>query len=118
MFSDPQVVTVNAVAKSMPRTESNGLQSIYRLADETFKLTISHQKPKGRVRSMARIDQKAIVTDPLSSTSDSNYETLSIYLVVDRPDYGFTSTQVDQLRAGLSAWLDSTATGKLYGLES
>lgn len=116
MFSDPQQVTINAVAQSMPRVESNGKVSIYSKADETFKLTISHQKPKGRIRSMARLDQRAIVADPLTSAND--YETCSLYVVLDRPEVGFTVAQVEFLRAGFFAWLDGTAMAKVFGQES
>jgi hypothetical protein len=116
MFADPQTVTVNAVAKVMPRIKTDGLSSVYSLGDETFKLTVSHQKSNLRIRSMVRIDQRAIVADPLTSVND--YETLSFYCVIDRPEVGFSSTQTDQLIAGLKTWLDTTATGKLYGQES
>lgn len=117
MFSDPQSVTVNAVAKSMPKVESSGKKTVYRKADGTFQLTISHQVVAGgRIRSMARIDQQAVVPDPLTSVND--YETLSFYFVVDRPEVGFSSTEVDYLVTGLKSWLDSTAIGKLFGLES
>lgn len=116
MFSDPQTVTVNAVAKVMPRIKIDGLSAVYSLSDETFKLTLSHQKSNKRIRSMARIDQRAIVPDPLTSVND--YETLSFYVVVDRPEVGFSAVQVEQLIAGLKTWLDSTASGKLYGQES
>jgi len=117
MFSDPQSVTVNAVAQSMPRVSTNGLSTQYSKADGTFQLKISHQElPGGRIKSMARIDQKAIVTNPLDSTND--YDTLSFWVVIDRPGYGFTSTQTDQLVTGFKTWLDSTAVGKLFGKES
>lgn len=116
MLTDPQVVTVNAVAKSMPRVELKGTGALYSTADELFKLNISHTKTKDRIRSMARIDQRAIVPDPLTAVND--WETLSFYFVVDRPAVGFTSAQVDQLISGLKTWLDSTMVGRLYGLES
>lgn len=117
MLSDPQVVTVNSVAKSMPRIQSTGTSAVYKMADETFTLSVSHTNAaNNRIRSLARIDQKAIVPDPLTSVND--YETLSVYLVVDRPLAGFTSTQVDQLITGFKTWLDSTMVGKLYGRES
>jgi len=117
MFSDPQSVTVNGAAKSMPRVENDGKKSVYQMNDETFKLIISHQ-PTGsdRVRSMVRIDQRAVVADPLTSVND--YETLTYYVVVDRPSVGFTSAQLGYLVAGLNTWLDSTAVGKLFGQES
>jgi hypothetical protein len=117
MFSDPQTVTVNSVAKVMPRTQSDGTKSIYKLSDENFVLTISHTKAgRDRIRSMVRIDQRAVVPDPLTSVND--YETLSFYCVIDRPSVGFDSTAVNNLVAGLKTWLDSTAVGKLFGQES
>lgn len=116
MFADPQSVTVNAVAQSMARVLISGSSATYQKADASFKLMISHLKSKGRIRSMARIDQIAVVPDPLTAVND--YETLSFYFVIDRPEVGFSSTQVDQLATGLKSWLDSTALGKLYGGES
>jgi hypothetical protein len=116
MFADPQVVTVNAVAKSMARISNNGTSAIYQNTDKTFKLTISHQEAKTRSRSMVRIDQRAVVTNPLDSTMD--YDTLSFYCVFDYPEYGFTLAQIQQLAAGLTTWLDSTSIGKLVGKES
>lgn len=115
-FADPQVVTVNAVAQSMPRVMVSGQSSTYQKSDLSFTLTISHQMSKGRVRSMARIDQRAIVPDPLTAVND--YETLSFYGVIDRPEAGFSSTQSEQLITGFKTWLDSTVMGKLFGRES
>jgi len=116
MFSDPQVVTVNAVAQSMPRVSTSGLKTIYQKSDGNWIFTISHTPQKDRIRSMVRIDQRAVVADPLTNVND--YETLSFYVVVDRPNYGFSSTQVDQLITGFKTWLDSTAIGKIFGQES
>lgn len=116
MFADPQSVTVNSVAQSMPRITSDGTKSLYQKTDESWKLTISHQRTSQRIRSMARIDQRAVVADPLTSVND--YETLSFYVVLDRPPVGFSQTQCEQIIAGLKTWLDNTAIGKLYGQES
>jgi len=120
-FPDPQTVTVNAVAKTMARVLIDGKSATYANSDESFMLTISHlsatdKQKRNRVRSMVRIDQKAVVTNPLDSTND--YDTLSFYFVVDRPEFGFSQTQVEQLIAGLKTWLDTTAIGRLYGKES
>jgi hypothetical protein len=48
----------------------------------------------------------------------NDYELLSFYFVIDRPDVGFSATEVNYLVAGLEGWLDSTAVGKLFGNES
>lgn len=116
MFTDPQVVTVNAVAQSMPRISSDGRKATYQKNDQSYTMTISHIETKGRVRSMVRIDQRAIVPDPLTAVND--YETLSVYLVIDRPLAGFTTVQVQQLATGFKTWLDDTAVAKVYGQES
>jgi hypothetical protein len=117
MLTDPQSVTVNSVAQSMPRVSSDGRKSVYQKSDQSFTMTVSHS-PSGsdRVRSLVRLDQRAIVPDPLTSVND--FENLSVQLVIDRPLAGFTSTQVEQLITGFKAWLDATAIGKLYGQES
>jgi hypothetical protein len=117
MLTDPQSVTVNAVAQSMPRVSSSGTSSKYQKADETFSLSISHTKDKsGRIRSLARIDQRAIVQNPLDLTND--YDTLTWYVVLDRPSYGFTMTQAEQLATGFLAWLNTAMVDKIWGQES
>jgi hypothetical protein len=120
-FADPQSVTINSVAQSMPRIQilENGRKSVYQKADGTWKLTISHKVSSGqktRINSMARLDQLAIVPDPLTSVND--FETLSFWVVFDRPAAGFTQTQCEQIAAGLKTWLDNTAIGRLVGTES
>jgi len=116
MFADPQTVTINSVAKTLARYMLDGTKSLYQTSDEVWKFTISHTKTKDRVRSMVRLDQLAVVEDPLSGEND--YDTLSFYFVIDRPVFGFTAAQVEQIVAGLKTWLDNTAIGKLLGSES
>jgi hypothetical protein len=116
MFSDPQVITVNAVAKSMPRISSEGQKSIYRTSDELFKLTLSHVQSGTRTRSMMRIDQRAIVENPLTSASD--YDFLAYYGVLDRPEYGFSLTTIEYHVAAFNAWLTTATVGKIVGGES
>lgn len=122
MLTDPQTITVNSVAKTMPKVETSGQSATYSLPDQTFSLRISHQtnKQKGtgkiRIRSAAVFAQRAVVPDPLTSVND--YETVSVQLVLDRPEVGFSSTQIDQMVTGFKTWLDSTMVGKLYGKES
>jgi hypothetical protein len=116
MFTDPQTITVNAVAKPMPRVATGDRKATYQMNDESFTLNISHSKTSDRIRSMSRVDQRTLVPDPITAVND--WETLSVYIVVDRPLAGFTSTQVEQLITGFKSWLDVTAIGKIYGQES
>jgi len=116
MFSDPITITVNSVAKVLPRVLIDGQLATYQLSDGTFALDISHQTTKsGRIRSTVRFTQKAIVTDPLTSAND--YDTCVFYYVIDRPAYGFSMTQVEQLVAALQAWTSTANVDKLFGQE-
>lgn len=116
MFADPITVTINSVAKVMARISMSGTSAVYQTSDAMVKLTISHQLSKGRIRTMARLDQKAIVPDPLTALND--YETLTDYHVIDRPEVGFTLAQCQQQVAALNVWLDATNIAKLIGGES
>jgi hypothetical protein len=120
MFTDPQSVTINGAAKSMPRIQSpsgNKLQSVYTTSDELWSLMIQHQSQgNGRIRTQVNLTQRAVVTNPLDSSND--YDNLVTYLVIDRPGYGFTVTNLDHQLAGFKAWLDSTAITRLFGRES
>lgn len=116
MLADPQIITVNAVAKSMPRVLIELGKSTYQKDDETFKLIISHQRSNKRIRTMSRFEQRVIVADPL--TSENDYETLSYYTVIDRPEVGFSVAQVQQQIAGFNTWIDAAMIAKLYGQET
>lgn len=116
MFSDPITITVNAVPFVMPRIANVGQKSTYTSNDLVLALNISHVLAKDRLRSMARVDWKLVVPDPLTAVND--YETLSYYSVIDRPLAGFSSAQVTQLITGYKTWYDSTVMAKLFGQES
>lgn len=115
-LADPQTVTVNSVAKSLALIIRDGQKAVYMTSDGLFKLTVSHQASKDRVRSQVQIEQKAIVADPLTAVND--YDFLKFYCVFDRPNSGFSLAQEQQLIAGFQAWLDSTMVGKIVGQEA
>lgn len=110
-FTDPQVITVNTVDKTLNRVKSDGYKSEYLASDEAYKMTLSHQEAKGRTRRMARVDARVVATDPLSSVSE--YKNLGVYIVIDEPEYGFSDSDVDYVVQALCAWLDSTNVLKL-----
>lgn len=116
MFADPIAnVTYNSVAQTLPRISTNGLKSVYRTADGSLVITISHTNSSKRVRSMFRIDRNIDVN------SDNVLETYAAYTVIDRPVSGFSSTDVVNLVTCLVGVLSASsyaATLKLYGGES
>lgn len=118
MLADPQSVTINAVASSLPRTIS-GPPSTYQKDDGNVKLMVSHQFGK-RTRSTVRLDFRKIAADPLVSAQSIEYG-MSAYLVVDRPTTGFTLVEAKQIVDGLTGWLTASSganTTKVLGGES
>jgi hypothetical protein len=115
-LADPQSITVAGVGKSMPRVETSGLSSKYAMADDTYKLFVSHQVSKNKIRSVARFVFRAIVADPLTAAND--YEESVVQVIFERPEVGFSATQVKDQTAGLFTWLNAAMVDKLYGRES
>lgn len=116
MYADPQEVTINAVPISLPRVSVGSSEAIYRSADETTQLRISHQQSKGRKRRMVRLDCTVIAADPL--TAENSSQKAGVYIVVDEPTFGFSDEDLDYQVDALIAWLTSANIAKLLGGES
>lgn len=110
-FADPQTIEINTVAQTLNRIKSDGFQSVYSKDDESVKLTISHQESKGRTRRMARVDKRVVAADPL--TSENEYKSLGVYVVIDEPEYGFADADIDYVVQALTAWLTSANVLKI-----
>lgn len=112
-FADPQTITINAAAQTLNRVKDDGFASVYQTDDGNHKLTISHQESKGRVRRMCRLDKKVVAADPLNAVN--TYQTAGVYIVIDQPLYGFTSSDIDYLVQGFKTWLSSANVQKIVG---
>jgi len=107
MLSDPQSVTINAVATSLPGTSRGSNASTYTKDDGNVKLSISHTYTSKRNRRMVRLDQRKIAADPLISAQNIEYK-LGVYLVIDEPVTGFTVTERQYLVQALADWLKAS----------
>lgn len=116
MFSDPQSITVNAVATDCPRIKVGDANATYRSADETLQFRVSHQFTGTRSRRMVRLDQTVVAADPITAVNKS--QTAGVYLVIDEPSFGFSDTQLDYLVTALKDWCSTTNVAKLLGSES
>ncbi len=114
-FADPQSVTINAIATSLPRTGSTSNSGTFQSADGLVKESISHTNNGKRTRSMVRLDQSLAVADPVVP---SNYlqTKLAVYLVVDRPNVGLTPAQQKYLVDALVAYLAASSGSKVTQL--
>lgn len=106
-FADPQSVTINAVAQSLPRTSSGVNAGIFTKDDGNVKLSVSHQYGK-RTRRTLRLDFSKIAADPLVSAQNIKYS-MSAYLVVDLPITGFTVAEAKQIVDALTAYLTASS---------
>jgi hypothetical protein len=117
MFADPITITIAAVPKTLARISTNGTSAVYQTSDGAYTLNISHQITKDKIRTLTRLDYKKVVADPLTAVND--YETHSDYTVQERPNFGFSDTEVKDQLAGFQAWLGLAATqDKLFNRES
>lgn len=113
-YADPQTVTVNAVAQTLPRT-SNGVNAgAFTKDDGTISLKVSSLYGK-RTRRTARIDHQKFAPDPLVSSTNV-LRSLSVYLVVDTPLQGYTIAEQKQIVDALTKWCTDTSGSNITKL--
>lgn len=114
-FADPQTVTVNSIALTLPRTGYLPNAGVFTTADALNKLTISDNYGAKRTRRSARWDFAKIAADPLISSQNIRYSG-SCYLVVDQPITGYTVAELKLQLDGFLAYLTATSGAKLTQL--
>lgn len=116
-LADPQSVTINAVAISLPRVSTGINSSTYSSNDSLTKLTAANTFGK-RNRHVIRLDTRKVAADPLNAALNLEYSE-SVYLVIDRPKVGYTVAQtkldVDGFLALLAASSGAIVTKILGG---
>jgi hypothetical protein len=115
MLADPQSVTVNAVAISLPRTKTGDGLNLYTAADGNTSMTVRQTSTNQRFRREIRISQQKIAADPISAVNKQLGT--SVYLVIDEPRVGFSDTEIGYLIDALKAWSTSTNYNKVLGGE-
>lgn len=116
MFADPQSVTINGVAVSLPKVSSIGQKSTYRSASGEFELVISHDE-KNRNRRVMALTQKIVAADPFLTDVNRTY-VQTVSLVQNHPATGFTATQIDNLTQGLVDYSTDSVIDKIIAGES
>lgn len=113
-FADPQSVTINAVAQSLPKTGIGANSVTYTKDDGNVKLSISHVYGK-RTRRQARLDFQKIAPDPLVSAQNIIFK-MSAWLVVDVPVTGFTVAEQKQIVDALTKYLTDSSGARVTQL--
>jgi hypothetical protein len=117
MFTDPSTVTVNSVAKTLPRVSVGDRKATYESSADGLTLSITHVNGK-RNRHTVRLDITKTAADPLLDGVSRQYS-MSAYMVVDVPVIGFTlAEQKLNAKALLDFMAASTNTEKVLAGES
>lgn len=107
MFTEPQSVTVNSVAKSLPRVSYGNREGIFESRTDGLRLRVTHVLGK-RNRRIARLDITKTAADPLLDGVSRQYS-MSVYLTIDAPTVGFADSEVANNAQALIDWADVAA---------
>lgn len=107
MISDPQSVTINSVAISLPRVASGVNTGAFKAADATVLESIGHTYGR-RTRRTWRIDHSKVAPDPLFPAQNTPYS-MSFYVVADVPVTGYTVAEQKQVIDGFLAQLNASS---------
>lgn len=107
-LSDPQTVTVNAVANSLMRTGMGTSSGTFAKDDGSLKLKVSHTPSGKRNRHLIRLDHEKVITDPLVTAQNLRVG-MSAYVVIDVPAAGYTVAEAKQIVDGLTAYLTASS---------
>jgi len=113
-FSDPQSVTVNSVAQSMPRVSTGTNESSYRKDDGSYRMTVRHSYGK-RVRTNIRLDNVKLAADPFTPAINKEIN-VNVGLTIDRPVAGFSNTEIKYVVDALVAYLQASSGAKVTQL--
>lgn len=114
-FADPQSVTINAVANTLPRVGAPAGQGAFSKDDGNVVLKISSTGTAKRKRFSIRLDHRKVAPDPLLTTQNAQYS-MSAYLVVDVPIVGYTLAEQKQIVDGLTAYLTASTGARVTQL--
>lgn len=114
MYTEPQILTINAVANSLPRVGTGMGVGSFSKDDGTVKLGIAHSYGK-RTRRQARMDHSKIAPDPLISSTNIQFS-MSVYLVADVPKTGYTIIEQKQNVDAFLAWANASSGANILKL--
>lgn len=108
-LADPQTVTIGGTTSPLPRTSTEGDDTIYSSADGLIKLRIAHSLTGGkRARRMIRIDQSKLSADPTKPAENISVG-MGIHVVFDVPPNGFTVAEQLALWVGLKTQITASS---------
>jgi len=114
-YTDPQAITVDGTAHSLPRVLTGTTVGKFVSADAVRELTIDPRGSAKRRRNVGRFYTKRNVLDPLGSGLSTQVQSM-VSITIDRPSSGVTDAEVEKDLLGLIAWLTANTNANLKKL--
>jgi len=115
-LADPQSVTVNGSAKSLPRTGMTDTSGDFKSADGKYSINIAHSQDRV-YRHKVELKFADTVANPL--VPDQNMQvSCRAYLVIEMPKNGLDTTTVGYVGTALTTFANAAFITKLLGGES
>ncbi|DAD50242.1 TPA_asm: coat protein [ssRNA phage Gerhypos.2_27] len=117
---NPLVITVNSVAKNLPRINMDNYGSEYYFADttESWRVKIRHSQESPGKDGVALDRHNVELTHVVYATGSAAAITTQVYTVLrDNPQFS-TAVQLGYLQAALDTLVDATFAGYLFGWQS
>lgn len=111
-LTDPQSVTINSTAISLPRRITNDGVGTFKNDDSKTGLKVSSNLTKNRSRRSVRLDYAKVVTDPLVSTTNV-VASVSVFFNIDAPASGLTQAELTDVSNALIVWLSAGTNANL-----
>lgn len=113
-YSEPQSLTINSTAISLPRVFGPDGVGTFRNYDAKTTLKIQHAYGR-RTRRTASVDFAKITTDPLVSTTNV-LSSMTFRVVLDTPNQGLSATEQVDVANALLVWLTASSNANLKKL--
>lgn len=103
MFTEPQTLTVDAVASNLPRVSFGDRKGVFENTADGYLLSVTHTMGR-RNRRVVRFDVTKTAADPLLDGVSKQYS-MSVQFHLDAPVIGFDATEQENVADALVAWL-------------
>jgi hypothetical protein len=111
MLTDPQSITVDGVAISLPLINNQGNTSLYRSADGLHRLKIGYTEQNRNTRFVIRFEEDVVADNPIGQSDSNTKVTGVVQVLFDQPNFGITDARMVDIVAGLKTWLTTTSGG-------
>lgn len=110
MLADPQSITIDGAAISLPRTLTGTREGLF--ATQNTRLSVETTAKNARVRTVARVEQSKVTADPLVASTNVLVQD-SVAITINRPSSGFSDDDVLKQVVGFLNWLTASTNANL-----